>query len=125
MSTPLTGPELLDFVAGLADDVNTTDAAFSAGYFYETQAGQRRVQTSAYYKALAQAKGIKFRDDKPAGVGRPLAYQGLVGTKGAAIVGPAYTAQIGLKPGDTFSINLIGDEIIIAPIHVTEACDVV
>jgi hypothetical protein len=104
MTSPLTGPDLLDYVEGLAPDVSVSEAAHRAGHFYTTKSGQVRVKLSSYYRALAEAKGVEFKDSKTTAPGRPLAYSGKIGTKGAAIIGPAYLSQLGLKPGDRFSI---------------------
>lgn len=61
-----------------------------------------------FLNALLDAEEISLdtRSDDHGHVGRNASYRITVQSNGNLLVGSAYTKQLGLKPGDEFSINL-------------------
>ena len=103
-----TGSELLAKVKEL-DEVSKSDLVRSAGYLSSKKDGSERLNFTAFYEALLEAKGVSFGDGGGSGVGnagRKLSFTNRVQFNGNLMVGKAYTAQLGLKPGDEFEIKL-------------------
>ena len=103
----LTGSELLAKVKDLGD-VSKTDLATACGYVSEKKDGSQRVNFTAFYEALLNAKGIDLGTGS-AGVGkggRKLSYVAKVQGNGNLLIGKAYTAMLNLEPGDEFQIKL-------------------
>ena len=70
--------------------------------------GSDRVNFTAYYEALLNAKGIELGGGS-AGVGkggRKLSYKAVVQGNGNLLIGKAYTAMLDLRVGDEFTIKL-------------------
>lgn len=104
--TQLQGQALLDKLASL-DGATDGDRAKACGYFSAKKDGKPRVNFTAFYKACAMAKGVAFTSTGGRGFpSRKLSYSGTVGTTGQAIIGPRYVEQLGLKPGDRFTIEV-------------------
>jgi len=103
----LTGAELLAKVKEMGD-ASKTDLATACGYVSQKKDGSDRVNFTAFYEALLNAKGI----DLGAGgaglgkAGRKLSYIAKVQGNGNLLIGKAYTAMLDLKPGDNFEIKL-------------------
>ena len=103
----LTGSELLTKVKDLGD-VSKTDLATACGYVSKKKDGSDRVNFTAFYEALLNAKGIDLGGGN-AGVGkggRKLSYVATVQGNGNLLIGKAYTAMLELNPGDNFEIKL-------------------
>ena len=103
----LTGSELLAKVKDLGD-VSKTDLATACGYVSKKKDGSDRVNFTAFYEALLNAKGIELGGGS-AGMGkggRKLSYTAKVQGNGNLLVGKAYTAMLNLQPGDEFEIKL-------------------
>ena len=103
----LTGAELLAKVKDLGD-VSKTDLATACGYVSKKKDGSDRVNFTAFYEALLNAKGIDLGGGS-AGVGkggRKLSYTAKVQGNGNLLVGKAYTAMLDLQVGDEFEIKL-------------------
>lgn len=103
----LTGAELLAKVKDLGD-VSKTDLATACGYVSQKKDGSDRVNFTAFYEALLNAKGIELGGGS-AGVGkggRKLSYKAVVQGNGNLLVGKAYTAMLDLQVGDEFTIKL-------------------
>ena len=103
----LTGSELLTKVKDLGD-VSKTDLATACGYVSKKKDGSDRVNFTAFYEALLNAKGIDLGGGN-AGVGkggRKLSYIAKVQGNGNLLIGKAYTALLNLEPGDEFEIKL-------------------
>ena len=103
----LTGSELLTKVKDLGD-VSKTDLATACGYVSKKKDGSDRVNFTAFYEALLNAKGIDLGGGN-AGVGkggRKLSYVATVQGNGNLLIGKAYTAMLNLEPGDEFEIKL-------------------
>ena len=108
IQTMLTGAELLAKVKDLGD-VSKTDLATACGYVSQKKDGSDRVNFTAFYEALLNAKGIDLGSGGSAGIGkggRKLSYTAKVQGNGNLLVGKAYTAMLDLQPGDEFEIKL-------------------
>ncbi len=113
----LTGAELLAKVKDLGD-VSKTDLATACGYVSKTKDGSDRVNFTAFYEALLNAKGIELGGGS-AGIGkggRKLSYVATVQGNGNLLIGKAYTAMLDLKPGDEFEIKLGRKQIRLVPV---------
>ena len=117
----LTGSELLAKVKDLGD-VSKTDLATACGYVSEKKDGSQRVNFTAFYEALLNAKGIDLGTGS-AGVGkggRKLSYVAKVQGNGNLLIGKAYTAMLDLQPGDEFDIKLGRKQIRLIPVGGSE-----
>ena len=118
----LTGSELLAKVKELGD-VSKSDLVRSAGYVSTKKDGTERLNFTAFYEALLEAKGVSFGDGGGSGdgkAGRKLSYSTKIQFNGNLLVGKAYTAQLGLQPGDEFEIKLGRKQIKLIPLGSTE-----
>ena len=103
----LTGAELLAKVKDLGD-VSKTDLATACGYVSQKKDGSNRVNFTAFYEALLNAKGVDLGGGS-ASVGkggRRLSYKAVVQGNGNLLIGKAYTAMLDLQTGDEFTIKL-------------------
>jgi len=103
----LTGTDLLAKVKELGD-VSKSDLVRAAGYVSSKKDGTERLNFTAFYEALLEAKGVSLGTNG-ASVGkggRKLSYVATVQGNGNLLVGKAYTALLDLKPGDEFEIKL-------------------
>ena len=113
----LTGAELLAKVKDLGD-VSKSDLVRACGYVSEKKDGAERLNFTAFYEALLDAKGVSL-GGVIAGVGvggRKLSYVAKVQGNGNLLIGKAYTAVLGLEPGDEFEIKLGKKAIRLIPI---------
>lgn len=104
----LTGSDLLSKVKDLGD-VSKSDLVRACGYVSTKKDGGERLNFTAFYEALLEAKGVTLAADGKAGVGkggRKLSYVATVQGNGNLLIGKAYTAMLDLKPGDNFEIKL-------------------
>lgn len=104
----LTGSDLLVKVKELGD-VSKSELVRSCGYVSIRKDGAERLNFTAFYEALLEAKGISLGDGGGKGVGkggRRLSYTATVQGNGNLLVGKAYTALLDLNPGDEFEIKL-------------------
>ena len=114
----LTGTELLAKVKELGD-VSKSELVRSAGYVSTKKDGSERLNFTAFYEALLEAKGMHFGVSSSGGKGRPgrsLSYATKIQFNGNLMVGKAYTAQLGLQPGDEFEIKLGRKQIQLIPL---------
>ena len=112
----LTGAELLAKVKDLGD-VSKTDLATACGYVSKKKDGSDRVNFTAFYEALLNAKGIELGGGS-AGIGkggRKLSYKAAVQGNGNLLIGKAYTAMLDLQVGDEFEIKLGRKQIRLVP----------
>ena len=117
----LTGSELLAKVKDLGD-VSKTYLSTACGYVSEKKDGSQRVNFTAFYEALLNAKGIDLGTGS-AGVGkggRKLSYIAKVQGNGNLLIGKAYTAMLDLQPGDEFDIKLGRKQIRLIPVGGSE-----
>ncbi len=104
----LTGSDLLDKVKELGD-VSKSDLVKACGYVSTKKDGGERLNFTAFYEALLEAKGVSLATGGTAGVGkggRKLSYVATVQGNGNLLIGKAYTAMLDLNPGDNFQIKL-------------------
>ncbi len=115
----LTGPALPAKVKELGD-ASESDLVRAAGYVSTKKDGSERVNFTAFYEALLQAKGVSLGDgggDGKGKGGRRLSYVATVQGNGNLLVGKAYTAILDLKPGDQFEIKLGRKQIRLFPLR--------
>ncbi|MFZ0406555.1 MAG: AbrB family transcriptional regulator [Cyanobium sp.] len=119
----LTGSELLAKVKELSD-ASKSDLVRSAGYVSTKKDGTERLNFTAFYGALLEAKGVSLGDGgRNSGKGRPgrsPSFATKIQFNGNLLVGKAYTAQLGLKPGDEFEIKLGRKQIQLIPLGAAE-----
>jgi hypothetical protein len=117
----LTGSELLAKVKELGD-ASKSELVRECGYVSTKKDGSERLNFTAFYEALLEAKGLNLGDNGKGGGkgGRKLSYIAKVQFNGNLLVGSAYTAQLGLQPGDEFEIKLGRKQIKLIPVGATE-----
>ena len=120
----LTGQELLSKVKEMGD-APKTDLATACGYVSKKKDGSDRVNFTAFYEALLNAKGIDLgAGGKSVGKGgRKLSYTAKVQFNGNLMVGKAYTAMLDLNAGDEFEIKLGKKAIRLIPVGGSEEED--
>ena len=114
----LTSSELLAKVKELSD-ASKSDLVRSCGYVSSKKDGTERLNFTAFYEALLEAKGMTLGDAGGKGKGkgrRSLSYVAKVQFNGNLLVGKAYTALLGLEPGDEFEIKLGRKQIRLVPV---------
>jgi len=120
----LTGAELLSKVKDLGD-VSKSDIVRACGYVSTKKDGGERLNFTAFYEALLDAKGVNLSGGS-AGVGkggRKLSYTAKVQGNGNLLVGKAYTAMLNLEPGAEFDIKLGKKAIRLIPVGGVEEDD--
>jgi hypothetical protein len=117
----LTGSELLAKVKELGD-VSKSELVRSCGYVSNKKDGSERLNFTAFYEALLEAKGLSFGESgKGRGKGgRKLGYTTKVQFNGNLMVGKAYTAMLDLQPGDEFEIKFGRKQIKLIPLGSTD-----
>ncbi|MBM5824376.1 MAG: AbrB family transcriptional regulator [Cyanobacteria bacterium M_surface_10_m2_119] len=112
----LTGADLLAKVKELGD-ASKSDLVRACGYVSQKKDGTERLNFTAFYEALLNAKGVEFGAPVRGGKGgRKLSFSTRVQFNGNLMVGKAYTAQLGLQPGDEFEIKLGRKQIQLMPL---------
>jgi hypothetical protein len=102
----LTGSDLLTRIKELGD-ASKSEMVRECGYVSTKKDGTERLNFTAFYEAILEAKGLHLGDNGRLGrPGRALSYITHVQFNGNLMVGKAYTQMIGLKPGDSFEIKL-------------------
>ena len=105
-NTQLIGKALLKKVKDLSHK-SKKDTAIACGYYTTTKDQQKRVNLGKFYDAILQAKGVKlYERDTKDGRGRAPTYRACVHKNGQLVIGANYTDEMGLKPGDEFTIQL-------------------
>ena len=119
----ITGPDLLAKVKELGD-VSKSELVRECGYLSTKKDGSERLNFTAFYEALLNAKGVNLgtdSDGRSTGKGgRKLSYTTRIQFNGNLMVGKAYTAMLDLKPGDEFEIKLGRKQIKLIPLGSTE-----
>ena len=113
----LTGSELLTKVMEQGD-ASKSDLVRAAGYVSTKKDGSERLNFTAFYEALLEAKGVSLGNGGVNGkgkAGRSLSYVATVQGNGNLLVGKAYTAMLELRPGDEFEIKLGRKQIRLIP----------
>ena len=117
----LTGADLLTKVKELGD-VSKSDLVRACGYVSSKKDGTERLNFTAFYEALLDAKGVNLGGGS-AGLGkggRKLSYVATVQGNGNLLIGKAYTAMLELNPGDEFQIKLGKKAIRLIPVGGTD-----
>ena len=117
----LTGADLLTKVKELGD-VSKSDLVRACGYVSSKKDGTERLNFTAFYEALLDAKGVNLGGGS-AGLGkggRKLSYVATVRGNGNLLIGKAYTAMLELNPGDEFQIKLGKKAIRLIPVGGTD-----
>jgi hypothetical protein len=120
----LTGADLLTKVKELGD-VSKSDLVRSCGYVSTKKDGTERLHFTAFYEALLEAKGMNLgtgssNSGGKGRTGRSLSFVTKVQFNGNLMVGKAYTAHLGLQPGDEFEIKLGRKQIKLIPLGAAE-----
>ena len=113
----LTGSDLLAKVKELGD-ASKSDLVRACGYVSTKKNGGERLNFTAFYEALLEAKGVNLGDSGVASIGkggRKLSYIATVQGNGNLLIGKAYTALLDLKAGDEFEIKLGRKQIRLLP----------
>ena len=112
----LTGSDLLAKVKELGD-ASKSELVRTCGYVSTKKDGSERLNFTAFYEALLDAKGLSLGSDGGSRVkgGRKPSYVATVQGNGNLLVGKAYTAILGLEPGDEFEIKLGRKQIKLIP----------
>ena len=115
-STMLTGSELLAKVKDMGN-ASKSDLVRAAGYVSTKKDGSERLNFAAFYEALLDAKGVNLSQSsgRSGKRGRSLSFVATVQGNGNLLVGSAYTAQLGFRPGDLFEIKLGKKQIRLVP----------
>ena len=116
----LTGTELLTKVKELGE-ASKTELVRATGYVSTKEDGTERLNYTAFYEALLEARGIHLGPARGDGTpGRKLSYMTHVLFNGNLLIGKAYTAQLGLQPGDPFQIQLGRRQIKLLPLDASQ-----
>ena len=121
----LTGSDLLAKVKELGD-ASKSELVRQCGYVSSKKDGNERLNFTAFYEALLEAKGMTLGEVGGKGKGkggRSLSYVAKVQFNGNLLVGKAYTALLGLEPGDEFEIKLGRKQIKLIPAGSAEEDD--
>jgi hypothetical protein len=112
----LTGSDLLAKVKELGD-ASKSELVRASGYVITKKDGSERLNFTAFYEALLEAKGLSLGSDSTGRGkgGRKLSYVTTVQGNGNLLVGKAYTAMLDLQPGDEFEIKLGRKQIKLVP----------
>jgi hypothetical protein len=113
----LKGADLLTKVKELGD-VSKSELVRGCGYVSTKKDGTERLNFTAFYESLLEAKGVSLGDGGGSGKGkggRKLSYVATVQGNGNLLVGKAYMALLDLKPGDEFEIKLGRKQIRLIP----------
>ncbi|MEB3243330.1 MAG: AbrB family transcriptional regulator [Cyanobacteriota bacterium] len=113
---PLEGLDLLAKVKELGD-APKSELVRSCGYFSTKKDGTERLNFTAFYEALLNAKGVSLGEHtgEKGKAGRKLTFVATVQSNGNLLIGKAYTALLDLKPGDEFEIKLGRKQIRLLP----------
>ena len=120
----LTGQDLLSKVRDLGD-AGKSEIVRACGYVSNKKDGGERLNFTAFYEALLEAKGLSFSTGG-SGVGkggRKLSYKAVVQGNGNLLIGKAYTAILELQPGDEYEIKLGRKQIRLIPVGGSEEED--
>jgi hypothetical protein len=118
MHMALTGSDLLAIMKALPE-ASKSDLVRAAGYVSTRSDGSERLNFTAFYEALLEAKGVSLGigiGNRKGKAGRSLSYVAKVQFNGNLLVGKAYTSMLDLKPGDEFEIKLGRKQIRLVPL---------
>jgi len=113
----LTGSDLLAKFKEV-ERLSVEEQCRACGYVSTKKNGGERLNYTAFYEALLEAKGGNLGDSGVAGIGkggRKLSYIATVQGNGNLLIGKAYTTLLDLKAGDEFEIKLGRKQIRLLP----------
>ena len=99
----LTGNELLEQVRQMKD-CSKSEIVRTCGYVSQKVDGNERLNFTAFYEALLEAKGVEL--GQPKTPGRNLTYKAKLHSDGKVIVGSAYIKKMKLDPDTVFDIEV-------------------
>lgn len=105
----LTGPELLAKVKELTGAATKSEMIRDCGYVSINKDGSERLNFTAFYDALLEAKGVELRGKRTKG--RKLTYKTKVQFNGKLQIGEGYIREMGIDPGTRFDIKLARNSI--------------
>ena len=113
----LRGEALLERIKAMPG-ASKEELARACGYVGRRQDGMERVNFTAFYSALLDAKGIKFAGAGSGSGrrGRRISYKTKVHHSGNLMVGQRYLSMHDFQPGDRFEIKLSASQIQLVPI---------
>jgi hypothetical protein len=111
----LTGQDLLAKVKEFSEG-SKSDLVKACGYVSSKKDGSDRLNFTAFYEALLEAKGVEIGGTSVGKGGRKLSYTATVQGNGNLLIGKAYTAMLNLQPGDEFEIKLGRKQIRLVPV---------
>lgn len=108
----LRGEELLSQIKAMPG-ASREELARACGYVGCRQDGMERVNFTAFYSALLDAKGITFAGAGSGSGrrGRKISHKTKVHNSGNLMVGQRYLAMHDFRPGDRFEIKLSASQI--------------
>jgi len=121
----LRGSDLLAKVGELGEASTKSDLVRGCGYVSTKKDGGERLNFTAFYEALLEAKGLTLgagSGGRGKG-GRSLSYLAKVQGNGNLLVGKAYTTLLDLSPGDEFEIKLGRRQVRLNPVGFLEEED--
>ena len=102
-------------------DASKSDLVRSCGCVSTKKDASEHLNFTAFYEALLEDKGMTIgggvNGKRP---GRQISYVTKIQFNGNLLVSKAYTAQLGLKPGDEFEIKLGRNQIQLIPLVTAE-----
>lgn len=101
----LTGPELLAKVKELTGSATKSELVRECGYTSINKDGSERLNFTAFYDALLEAKGVEL-GAKSSAKGRKLTYRTKVQFNGKLQIGEGYIREMGFEPGAEFDIKV-------------------
>ena len=111
----LTGEELISKVKEMGG-ASKSEVVGACGYVSQKKDGTDRLNFTAFYEALLEAKGVAIGAGGGVGKGgRKLSYKAVVQGNGNLLIGKAYTALLDLNTGDEFEIKLGRKQIRLIP----------
>ncbi len=99
--------------------MSKSDLVHACGYVSNKKDGGERLNFTAFYEALLEAKGVNLGVGGVGSVGkggRKLSYVATVQGNGNLLIGKAYTALLDLNPGAEFEIKLGRKQIRLTPV---------
>ena len=119
----LVGEELIAKVKELGN-ASKSEVVSACGYVSKKKDGSDRLNFTAFYEALLEAKGVALGAGGGVGKGgRKFSYTATVQGNGNLLVGKAYTAMLDLKTGDEFEIKLGRKQIRLVPMGADDSED--
>ena len=106
--------ELLHKIRKLAG-ASKAEVVRACGYVTTMKDGRERLNFTAFYDALVQAKGVRIGGGSQGG--RKPGFAAKVQGNGNLLVGKAYTRQLGLAPGDQMAIEIRGDHVVLTVVE--------